>query len=126
MGRTVVKEAKADRVVKGVLKREGRKGIVSVKFVDDEQIRALNRKFRKINRATDVLSFEMGEDGNLGDLIISVDTAGRNAKRFGATLNNEIKRLLIHGTLHLLGYDHKRARDRETMRIKEEEHMNVR
>lgn len=75
-------------------------------LVDDEQIRELNRRFRRKDKATDVLSFTMNEDGNLGDIAISVETTKRNARRYGVTYRTELKRLVIHGVLHVLGYDH--------------------
>jgi len=98
-------------------------GRVIVSFVDDKTIRNLNRRYRKLDRATDVLSFEMGEDGILGDVVISVDTAGRNAKRFGTSLNEELKRLVVHGVLHLTGHDHLKPSDRTRMRKEEKKAM---
>lgn len=98
----------------------GKKAQVSLTFVDDKIIRGLNRKYRKIDRATDVLSFEMGEEGMLGDVVISLDTARRNAKRFKVSLDDEIKRLVAHGALHLLGYDHETRDGRCEMRKKEQ------
>jgi probable rRNA maturation factor len=85
-------------------------------LTDDMEIRALNRDFRKHDRATDVLSFHLQElsgtddpagDGvNLGDIVISVQTARRRAA--GKRLQNELERLAIHGLCHLFGHDHKR------------------
>lgn len=93
---------------------------VSLAFVDDGSIRALNKKYRHLDRATDVLSFEMDEGEMLGDIVISVDTAKKNAKRFKSTFADEIKRLTVHGLLHLQGYDHMKKRDRDLMRSREE------
>ena len=95
-------------------------GRISVVFVKDPEIRRLNKKFRGLNRATDVLSFEMGEEGILGEVVISTDSAKRNARRFGASLEDELKRLAIHGALHLAGYDHLSKSDRMIMREKED------
>jgi probable rRNA maturation factor len=85
-------------------------------FTDDDEIRTLNRDFRKHDRATDVLSFHLqelaGEDdpaGNgiaLGDIVISVETARRRAR--GAREVTELERLAVHGLCHLFGHDHKR------------------
>jgi probable rRNA maturation factor len=81
-------------------------------LVDDERIRTLNRVFRGINRSTDVLSFSVGpsllpeEEDYLGDIVISVETARRQAKRGGSALLRELRVLALHGYLHLLGYDH--------------------
>ena len=79
---------------------------LSILFVRDNEIRKLNRKYRRKNRPTDVLSFPLCEIGALGDIVISVDTARRYAKRDDMKYENKIKFLLIHGFLHLLGYDH--------------------
>jgi probable rRNA maturation factor len=83
----------------------GLKGEVSVLLTTDEGIRALNRRFRKKNKATDVLSFPAGF-GVAGDLAISVETAARQAAEQGHRLSVELRVLMLHGLLHLAGYDH--------------------
>jgi probable rRNA maturation factor len=108
-------------IVKRVAGRGKRE--VSITFVRDPEIRKLNRKYRGIDRATDVLSFPMDDEDVLGDIVISADTAKRNAKRYGVTPEKEVKRLLVHGTLHLLGYDHVKMSDRALMRKMEERFM---
>lgn len=113
---------KLNNIAKKVLKGERSRGDICITIADDTMIRALNRVYRHIDKATDVLSFEMGEEGLLGDIIISRDTALRNAERFGVGLDEEMKRLVIHGTLHLLGYDHKKKTDRTRMSVKEEQY----
>jgi rRNA maturation RNase YbeY len=92
----------------GCLKAE-----LSLLLTDDVQMRALNKQYRKINRPTDVLAFPMLEGDAfpprsqlLGDVVISLETAGRQAKEAGHSLGREVKILLIHGILHLLGYNH--------------------
>ena len=88
---------------------------LSVVLVADREMRTLNRRWRGRDRPTDVLSFAQREgrggapDGLLGDVVISVDTARRQARQRGETLGREADRLLIHGLLHLLGYDHERS-----------------
>jgi len=79
----------------------------TVAFVSDKKIRELNRRFRNIDKPTDVLSFpsDCGDD-DLGDIAISVETAARQAKQNGLTLEGEIAQLMLHGLLHLSGYDH--------------------
>lgn len=88
---------------------------LSILFCSDDFIRTLNRRFRQIDSATDILSFSNGEKYTdetgrswlqAGDIAISVDTLKRNAEYFGVSQNEELKRLLIHGILHLCGYDH--------------------
>lgn len=95
-------------LIKKIIKGEKFKGWIDLTMVDDKIIRALNRKFRKKDKATDVLSFSYGDEKILGDIIISEETTRRNAKRFGVTYKVELKRLVIHGALHVLGYDHGR------------------
>jgi len=88
-------------------------------------MRELNRSYRNIDRTTDVLSFAQGEGGPgytlLGDVVISLDTAGRHSESYGNTLHEEIKKLIVHGILHLLGHDHKKKKDTQIMREKEAE-----
>ena len=78
----------------------------TIAFVSDKTIRELNNQFRGIDKATDVLSFPAEEDDNLGDIAISVDTAATQCAENGLTLNEEIAQLMLHGLLHLSGYDH--------------------
>ena len=80
---------------------------VTIAFISDQKIRELNRQFRNIDKATDVLSFPSdSSDGEMGDIAISIETAARQAKQSGLTLDGEIAQLLLHGLLHLSGYDH--------------------
>jgi probable rRNA maturation factor len=79
----------------------------TIAFVRDRLIHKLNRDYRGKNSPTDVLSFPSGEpEGHLGDVIISTDTALRQSRRAGHSLHTEIDELIIHGILHLCGYDH--------------------
>lgn len=88
---------------------------LSLVLVSDTVMRRLNRQWRGADRPTDVLSFAQAEgqggapEGLLGDVVISVDTARRQARERAAPLARELDRLLIHGVLHLLGYDHERS-----------------
>ena len=80
---------------------------VTIAFVSDRKIRDLNRMFRGLDKSTDVLSFPSGEDGQLlGDVAISIETAKVQAKRHRLTLERELAQLILHGVLHLFGYDH--------------------
>lgn len=84
---------------------------ITLVFVGADAIRTLNRKFRKKDKPTDVLSFPLGKKGSdgrfyLGDIIISVPVAWRQAREKGHGLEREMRLLAIHGFLHLLGYDH--------------------
>ena len=104
---------------------------VSVTFVDDEQIHELNKKYRDIDRPTDVLSFPLGENGKydknpetganlLGDIVISLERAVAQANMYGHSLNREIGFLTVHSMLHLLGYDHEKG-GIELVRMREKE-----
>lgn len=78
---------------------------LGARFVGDREMRRVNRQFRGQDRTTDVLSFP-GEDGHLGDLLVSVPLARRQAAAAGHGVDRELKTLLLHGVLHCLGYDH--------------------
>ncbi len=107
---------------------------ISINFVDDEKIKQLNKQYLGKDKATNVLSFSLREDeyGNinpqvLGDIIISVETAQKDAAYGNLTIDQEIDFLIIHGLLHLLGYDHENTTKKETskMRKKERELFNI-
>jgi probable rRNA maturation factor len=95
-------------------------GSVTVALVSDERMRAFNRDFRGFDKPTDVLSFRETSRGRrtgyLGDIVISVETARRQARRRGSSLRQELEVLTLHGFLHLLGYDHE-TDDGEMRRI---------
>ena len=82
-------------------------------------MRSLNKKFRRLDKTTDVLSFPMGEDGLVGDIVISVEKARRQASRFHNTPPRELVRLAVHGVYHLLGYDHHRSAEAAEMKRRE-------
>ncbi|WP_079653428.1 rRNA maturation RNase YbeY [Thermocrinis minervae] len=86
---------------------------VSVFLCSDETIRELNRIYRNKDKPTDVLSFELNENVGkftlLGEIVISLDTAKRQAQELKHSLEEELKRLLAHGLVHLLGYDHEKG-----------------
>jgi probable rRNA maturation factor len=95
---------------------------LSILLTDDPGIRTLNRMWRRKDRATDVLSFPAGEPApgstgsrHLGDLILSLDTARRQARAYRRSLADELDLYLAHGLLHLLGHDHHLRRDAERM-----------
>ncbi len=82
------------------------RGEINILITDDSEVRRLNRQFRHKDEATDVLSFPGLEPSLAGDIAISASTAARNARRLGHGAGDEIKILLLHGILHLAGYDH--------------------
>jgi probable rRNA maturation factor len=102
---------------------------LSIVFAGDGFVRELNLVYRKIDRPTDVLAFAMrdvvgpaeanlveGPESVLGDVVISVDRAKVQARRFRRTVEHELLKLVAHGVLHLLGHDHERASERREMR----------
>ncbi|WP_371381725.1 rRNA maturation RNase YbeY [Sporomusa aerivorans] len=112
---------------------------VSIVLADDDYVHQLNRQYRGKDRPTDVLSFAMNDhcagehepdiaevpddiEILLGDIIISLETASRQAEEYGHALERELAYLTVHGMLHLLGYDHEEEAERTEMR-REEEHV---
>lgn len=116
-------------------------GTVSLSFVDEDAIRQLNKRYRGVDHATDVLSFAMeeGDDGEdiedvaawhsidedmermLGDIVISLPTAQEQSELYGHSLEREIGFLFVHGFLHLIGYDHQdEASEEEMFNLQEE------
>lgn len=130
--KTLIKEVYAQ--AESVLKEDFSFASVSVNFVSDEEIQNLNKKFRNIDRATDVLSFpNLNKKANeklkkykneadfdtklvfLGDIVISKNVAKAQAKEYNFSLKQEVAFLALHGLLHLLGYDHIEEADERVM-----------
>lgn len=118
----------ARRIVSDILKIIKRtRGIgLTFIFLDDKTIRRMNKRFKGIDRPTDVLSFSLGEDergrgGFLGEIYISIDRAAAQSKMFRADISSEFVRYIIHGILHLFGYDDRTGRQRSRMSAKEDE-----
>jgi len=129
-------------LVRVALAAEGRRaGEIGIVLTGDAELRALNRRWRGIDRATDVLSFGYDEQGAergggaggakrppslgpphsvSGDLVISMDRMGDQARRYRVTRGRELARLAVHGTLHLAGLDHARPAERMRMRLAED------
>ena len=135
-----------ERIVEIVLKKcfeeEGlidSKLIMTITFTTPEEIRKINKKYRKIDKATDVLSFPMFEKAELdekiknkdflyedvlGDVIISIDKVKEQAEEYGHSFERELSYMLVHGFYHLMGYDHIEEEDKKIMRPKEEKILN--
>ncbi len=99
---------------------------LSIALVDDSAMRTLNRDWRGRDRATDVLSFSLLEGAGsahrgelLGDVVISVETAARQAAARHRSLDDEVLRLLVHGLLHVLGHDHEQEDEASVMRAEQ-------
>lgn len=108
---------------------EGAAGDITISVVDDEEIHRMNREYRGVDRPTDVLSFPAAEgdafpaipDAFLGDIAISLPRAKMQAEEYGHSLLRELTFLTVHGTLHLLGYDHMMDEDRARMFARQDE-----
>ena len=113
------------RTLECVQKQEGVRNLeVSVVFVGNRYIRGVNKKFLRHDYTTDVISFPLGEGGSSGvegELYINLDRAKSQAKTYGVTFAEETRRLLIHGTLHLLGYRDATPRTKGAMTRREDE-----
>jgi probable rRNA maturation factor len=133
--RTVVRAAWLRAIARQVLAAEGVGGPAHVGIVvaDDETVRELNQRFLGLDEPTDVLSFGLAaadeapfalppeEEASLGEVVIAYPTALRQAEEAGRPAEVEVAHLLVHGLLHLLGYDHERPEDEGAMRRREEE-----
>ena len=124
--RVSVRPRTVRRLTQAVLQQAGYSSAnLSLTFVGKTRMQNLNRTYRQRNYATDVLAFPMQDAlqsplAFVGDVVICLPVALAQAPRFGNTADEEILRLLIHGTLHLLGYDHETT-DREAQRMKRKE-----
>jgi probable rRNA maturation factor len=118
-------------LVEAVLRQEGRTGEVTLVLTDDEGIRALNRGFLGLDAPTDVLSFGTQDDsgpfiaapemdGYLGDVIVSYPRAVAQAEEHGHPVQQELNLLVVHGVLHLLGYDHADEEEKAVMWARQE------
>jgi len=119
------------RLAQAILSSVGEKTAdLGILLVGDRSMRRLNRHYRKKNRTTDVLAFPMREGPGpssslMGDVVISVPTAAQQARQLGRSLDEELTTLLIHGILHLCGYDHERS-NREARRMQQRERWVLR
>jgi rRNA maturation RNase YbeY len=119
------------RAARAVLRAVGEpRAELSLELVGDGRMRRLNQVYRGNNRTTDVLAFAMRDAPSpcrrlLGDVVISVPMAMRQAKEAGRSLNEELASLLVHGVLHLCGYDHEKSK-REAARMKRRERAVLR
>jgi len=132
--RSVLRAAWLRRIARRVLAAEDAGPTeLGVVISDDTTVRELNRRYLGVDEPTDVLSFGLGEEGDgpfalppgeaaaLGEVIVSYPTAVRQAEEQGHSVEAEVAHLLVHGILHLLGYDHLEAEDERVMREREEE-----
>jgi probable rRNA maturation factor len=105
--------------------REGLRGQVNVILCTDATLRSLNRKYRGLDKVTDVLSFGWNEPDFAGEVYIACGQVRRQAPRWNNNYFNELKRVLVHGMLHLCGFDHIAAKDRKIMQKKENFYLGL-
>ena len=106
-------------IVNNVVGKKYQNSEVSIILTDDKEIKKINRKYRNINKPTNVLSFELGDDILLGDIYISLDTVQREAITENISVEDHCAHMVVHGVLHLLGYDHINDQDATVMENKE-------
>lgn len=129
--RVICDQARLDRQAREILSAVGEAAAeLGILLVGDQRMRSLNRHYRGKDRTTDVLAFAMREApyasaGLLGDVVIALPTALRQAKEGGRSLDEELTVLLVHGILHLCGYDHERS-EQEARRMQRRERMILR
>ena len=117
-----VRRALVVRYVRGVLISARRsRGAITVVFTNDRTSRRLNRRFLGHDRPTDVIAFSLGDGPNLeGEIYVNLEKARRQARTYHVTAANEIARLIIHGTLHLFGYDDRTRAKARRMKARED------
>jgi len=108
------------KIAQKVLEREKKENKnLSIALIEQGRIRELNKRYRGKNRVTDVLAFPTRELG-LGEIVICLREVKKNAKRFSSVFEKELVRVLIHGILHLLGYDHEKS-DAQAKKVEEKQ-----
>lgn len=111
---------------KSILEEKKTPGNINFVFCDDEYLLSINQKHLNHDFYTDIITFDLSESKNeiAGDVYISVDSAKNNSKKFKQSFNNEICRLMIHGILHLIGYNDKNEKDKKIMNGKENYYLS--
>ena len=100
-------------------------GAVNLVFCENAYIRDLNRRFRKLDKVTDVLSFIYGEEDVFGEIYIATAKAQKQAPRWKNSFYDELRRLVVHGALHLAGFDHMNSKERQLMRAREDGYLKA-
>ena len=115
------------RALKIIYKKERKiNPALAVIFTNNRFIRKINKEFLSHDYSTDVIAFPSGEDGDIeAEIYINLDAARNQAKKYNVTYTQEVRRLLIHGALHLLGYNDKTQRERNKMVVREELYLAI-
>lgn len=111
------------KVLRKELPRADQRGAVTLIFCENALVRDLNKRFRKLDKVTDVLSFNYSEPEVFGEIYIATLQAKEQAPRWKNTYYKELRRLVVHGSLHLAGFDHLQAAERKIMRSREETYL---
>ena len=122
-----MRRADAVRAVRRVVKGERHNAAtVNVVFIDDRECERINRKYLGRRGSTDVISFPLGEGTAIeGEVYVNLDRAKKQAGEYGVSWGNEVLRLVIHGTLHLLGYDDRTKPLQRRMKLREERNVET-
>ena len=108
-----------------VLEKEKKDACASINFVSKTKIQELNKTYRNIDSATDVLSFESDIENDLGDIFVCFDVVEENANKLNTSIENELNLIVVHGMLHLCGYDHMNDEEAKIMEAREEEILDA-
>jgi len=127
--RTIIDKKLLISVAEGVLKKEKREKVdLSIVLVSPKTIKKLNKKYRRKNLVTDVLSFQYAnenENKKSGEIVICPWQVRKNAKKFNSTFKKELIKILVHGILHLSGFDHERNKKEANVMAKKEEYYFI-
>jgi len=116
-----------DWIISVIVEENQQAGVINIIFCDDEYLLDLNLRFLDRNILTDVIAFDYRDENNdvSGDIFISIERIRDNAKNFRQSFDLEVKRVLIHGVLHLCGYDDKSDDDKAAMTLKEDKYLSL-
>ena len=120
-------EEKSKKWLRKILREENKKeGDLNIIFTDNPTILQLNKTYLSHNYLTDVIAFHFNHEENIsGDIYISIDVVKENAILYGCEFQEELNRVMIHGLLHLIGYNDKNEKQRQEMRMKETCYLNI-
>ena len=121
-----IDRGKIRKLIEVILRREDKKlGEIEIVFLNDSEILKINRKFLQHDYFTDVIAFGYNRKNEIsGDICIGIESVSRNAVKYKTIFRNEIIRVIVHGVLHLIGYDDKNSESKERMREMEDFYLN--
>ena len=120
------KKSAVKKIILAVIQKEKKEaGGISFTFCDDKFLLALNKKFLKHNTLTDIITFQYSSQKLSSEIFISIPRIKENAKKFNVSFENELRRVMIHGILHLCGYKDKTTAKKKEMRKKEDYYLKL-